>query len=423
MTTMATNPPPQGHVYAAFRHRGFSLFWCGALISNTGTWLGNLTVPYVLYQSTGRVVWVGVAVAAQFAPALLLSPLGGLLADSVDRRILLLWTQVSLGVVATMMWLQWALGWHSPLLLIALLTLFGVCNGINNPAWQSLISDLVPRQDVLSAVTLNSLQFNLARAIGPAIAGVLLASLGVTWAFFFNAVSFSVVVVALMCIRPHRTSLPKAERSSFLTQWGQALRYFLGNRPLVLAVVLCCLVGLAGNPIFSLTVVFAETIYATDAVGLGWLTAALGAGAMLYALTGLVGKSSAPSMSGRLLGGMVILGVGHLALAFFPHFAAGVVAALAIGAAFLAAMSTLNTVIQLLAPDGLRGRLLALRHMAFSASVAAGALLSGVAAEAWGVRETTLVLGVVFLVAAAVLVSAPRLSGLLNLGITRTVTP
>lgn len=419
MAMTAASPPPQGRLHAAFRHRGFALFWGAALVSNTGTWLGNLTVPYVLFQSTGRAEWVGIAVAAQFGPALLLSPFGGLLADSVDRRALLMWTQTGLGAVAALMWLQWSLGMHSPGLLIALLTLSGVCNGINNPAWQSLVNDLVPRGDVLSAVTLNSLQFNLARAIGPAIAGVLLAGLGASWAFFLNAVSFSVVVVALMFIRPHQRPRSGAKRSSFAAQWGQALRHFAASRPLVLAVGLCCLVGLAGNPIFSLTVVLAETVYDTDAVGLGWLTASLGAGALLFALAGLLGSRPPPSMARRLLVALVLLGLGHLALGLFPHFAVGVAAALAIGAAFLAAMSTLNTVIQLLAPDGLRGRLLALRHMAFSTSVAVGGLLSGVAAQAWGVLATTLVLGVVFVLAAAALAAAPRLVAVLNLNVPR----
>lgn len=414
MPTSAAGQSHQGHPFAALRHRGYALFWSGALISNTGTWLGNLTVPYVLYQSTGSAFWVGLAAAAQFGPALVLSPVGGLLADSVDRRLLLLWTQVCLGGVALAMWLQWSSGLHSPGLLIGLLTLSGVFNGINNPAWQSLVNDLVPRRDVLSAVTLNSLQFNLARAVGPALAGVLLATLGAAWAFFFNAASFAVVVVTLLFVRAQRGTPKRAAGMGFAAQWRQAGTYLANSRPLLLAVALCCVVGMLSNPIFSMTVVFAEDVYRTDAIGLGLLTAALGAGAVLYALAGLVRTRRPPSFGRRAVLGITALGIGHLLLGAVPAMEWGIVAAILIGAAFLAAMSTFNSVIQLLAPDQLRGRILAVRHMVFSTSVAAGTLLTGILADAAGIRTAFMLLGALLLLAALALACAPRTAALLD---------
>lgn len=415
METPTSGPPRQGHPFAALRHRSFALFFSGALISNTGTWLGNLTVPYVLYQSTGSAVWVGLAAAAQFGPALVLSPLGGLLADSMDRRLLLLWTQAALGGVAVAMWVQWAFGLHSPVLLIVLLTLFGVFNGVNNPAWQSLVNDLVPRRDVVSAVTLNSLQFNLARAVGPALAGVLLATLGAPWAFFFNAVSFAVVVVTLLLVRTNRAAAGRrVPRKSFVAQWRQAASHLASSRPLLLAVALCCLAGMLSNPIFSLTVVFAETVYFTDTVGLGLLTAALGAGSVLYALSGLLRTRRPPAFARRAVLGIAALGVGHVLLGVLPGLGWGLASAVVIGAAFLAAMSTFNSVIQLLAPDELRGRILAVRHMAFSTSVAAGSLAAGFLTDALGVQAACILLGAVLLFAAAVLICMPRMMALLN---------
>ena len=409
-----TGPAVQGHPFAALRHRGFALFWTGALLSNTGTWLGNLTVPYVLYQSTGSAFWVGLAAAAQFGPALVLSPLGGLLADSLDRRRLLLWTQMCMGAVAVAMWLQWSSGLHSPALLIALLTLSGVFNGLNNPAWQSLVNDLVPRGDVLSAVTLNSLQFNLARAVGPALAGVLLATLGATWAFFFNAVSFAVVVVSLLFVRAYRTMERPAHREGFVVQWRRAGAYLASSRPLLLAVALCCVVGMLSNPVFSMTVVFAETVYRTDTIGLGLLTAALGAGSVLYALAGLLPRRRPPSFARRAQVGITVLGIGHVLLGVVSGLGGGIIAAVLIGAAFLAAMSTFNSVIQLLAPDPLRGRILAARHMVFSTSVAAGSLLAGLLTDALGVRTAFLLLGGALLLAALVLACVPRVAALLD---------
>ncbi|RZI86332.1 MAG: MFS transporter, partial [Microbacterium sp.] len=300
MPSATSGPPPRGGMLDAFRHRGYTIFWLGALVSSTGTWLGNLTVPYVLFQQTESAVWIGLASVAQFGPAFLFAPLGGSLADSVDRRLLLLWSQLALGVVAVLMWLQWAAGLHIPLLLIGLLTVFGMINGINNPAWQSLVNDLVPRRDLMSAVTLNSLQFNIARAVGPAIAGVLLATLGASWAFFFNAVSFAVVVVTLLFVRTHASHAVRpgdgGSRGGFRAQWRAAVVYMAGSRAMILAVGLCCVLGVIGNPIFSLTVVFAEDVFRTDPIGLGLLTASLGVGAVLYAVVGAVTRARAASL-------------------------------------------------------------------------------------------------------------------------------
>lgn len=406
---------------SALRHRGYRIFWVGALISSTGTWLGNLTVPYVLYQQTQSAVWVGLAGAAQFGPSFLLAPLGGTLADTRDRRLLLLWTQLALGLVAVAMWVQWASGFHEPVLLIALLTLFGVFNGINNPAWQSLVNDLVPREDVMSAVTLNSLQFNLARAAGPAVGGVLLASLGATWAFFLNAVSFAVVVVCLLFVRQHASRVVKPAVGRFFAQWRDAGSYVRRSRGLLLAIVLCCLVGLFGNPIFNLMVVFAEDVFETDPVGLGLLTASLGAGAVLYAVV----SSMLPrgrSFGRRAALAVVALGVALVVIGVMPTIGPAIAAGAAVGAAFLAAFATLNTSIQLLAPDQLRGRVLAARHMVFSASIAVGVLAGGALTDAWGVQLTTIVFGAVLVLAVAVVRLLPgRGFRLLDVGATEPV--
>lgn len=395
-----------GGALGAFRHPGYRLFWSGALISSTGTWLGNLTVPYVLYQQTGSAIWVGWAAVAQFAPAFLLGPLGGTLADSHDRRRLLLATQGGLGIVAVLMWLQWAAGLHEPLLLIGLLVLFGILNGLNNPAWQSLVNDLVPREDLRSAVTFNSLQFNVARALGPAIAGVLIATLGATWAFFFNALSFLIVVIVLIWVRTHPSHRVEPVAAGFIEQWREALAELRTNRALVLAIALCCVVGLFGNPIFTLTVVFAEDVYDTGPIGLGLLTAALGVGAVLFALGGLLSRAAV--RGGDRVGiAILALGAALLLLAAMPTLVWGIVAALAVGAAFLASFAGLNTGIQLLAPDALRGRILAARHMVFSAAIALGVLLGGVCTDAWGVQAAMAVFGAILVVTVVLVVVLP----------------
>jgi len=414
MASVVEERPQRGGSLAAFQHRSYTIFWLGALISSTGTWLGNLTVPYVLYQATGSALWVGWAAAAQFAPAFLLAPLGGSLADTRDRRRLLMSTQGALGIIALLMWLQWASGLHEPLVLIGLLTLFGIFNGINNPAWQSLVNDLVPREHVQSAVTLNSLQFNMARAVGPAIAGLLLATLGATWAFFFNAVSFALVLVALLYVRQHRTRAIAFASGRFIRQWREALGFLWTSRPIALAILLCCVVGLFGNPIFNLTVVFAEEVFHTGPVGLGLLTACLGLGAVMYAVVTAFLRGQGQRVGRNTSVAIAALGATLIAMGVVPSLAGGMVVAAAVGAAFLASFANLNSAIQLLAPDQLRGRVLAFRHMVFSASLALGVVIGGALSDHWGVQVATITFGTI-LIATTLVVLAWRDRGFASL--------
>jgi len=413
MTTGA-NAPRRGGLLRALRHPGYRMFWVAALLSNTGTWLSNLAVPYVLYQTTGSAVWVGWAAVAQFAPALIFAPLGGTLADTHDRRLLLLWTQAGLAATGLFMWLAWAFGPQEPLVLVGLLTLFGILNGINNPAWQSLVNDLVPPAEIFSAVTLNSLQFNLARALGPMSAGALLATLGATWAFFLNAVSFVFVIAALLVVRAHPARCAPRAAAGFGRGWREAVGFIRGNPGIRITILLSVMLGLFGNPIFQLTAVFAEDVYAVGPVGLGLLTSALGVGSVLFAVAGALRR--VPSVTARsVAGGLVVLAVSLVAMGVAPTLPLGIVAAVAVGAGFLAAISGVNTALQLLAGDLMRGRVLAVRHMFYSAAISAGTVGQGIATDTWGVRWATIGAGVVLAVVVLMIGVWPRHSGFVAL--------
>mgnify|MGYP002622529528 CR=1 FL=1 len=377
-------------------------------VSNTGTWLSNLTVPYVLYQATHSAVWVAWAAVAQFAPGLIFAPLGGTLADRRDRRLLLLWAQIGLAVVGFLMWVHWAFGARQPVVLIGLLTLLGFLNGINNPAWQSLVNDLVPRPDVFSAVTLNSLQFNLARAFGPGVAGALLATLGPSWAFFLNAVSFLFVIGALLVVRPHATRQRPRVREH--PGWRDVFGVIRGNPGIQLTILVSVAIGLFANPIFQLTVVFAADVYVVGPVGLGLLTSALGVGSVLFAFAGALRR--ARSRLGRSVSrGLVVLAVSLVAMGIMPNLPLGIVAATAVGAGFLASISGVNTALQLLSGDLVRGRVLAIRHMFYSAAIPAGSMLQGIATDAWGVRWATIGAGTILAVVTVTIARWPGRRG------------
>ncbi len=389
-------PPPRGmrHAVRAFRHRDFAIFWTGALASNTGSWVQNLTVPYVLYQITESAFWVGAATFAQFIPAMALGPLAGSLADRFDRRHILMVTQSLMAVAALALWAAWAAELHQLGVILGLVTVSGVIAGINIPSWQTFVNDMVPREDLLSAVTLNSLQFNAARAFGPAIAGLVLEALGPSWAFFLNAASFGFVLVALLLVRvrvgPRATPLSGNVRAQF----GRALRYVQTQPGIVIGILVAVVVGALGNPIQQFTVVFAEDVFEVDALHLGLLNVGLGLGAVTAAPV-VSGWDQVVSRSTLVRIGLPAYGTAIVAFALAPTFWVAAACLVVVGAGFLVVISVTNTAVQIIVADRVRGRVLALRIMAFTGAYPVGALIQGTIADVVGPRPTVAGAGVV----------------------------
>lgn len=392
------------HTVRALRHRNYALFWCGALASNTGSWLSNLTIPYVLYQLTGSALWVGMVSVCQFLPGLLLGPVGGALADRHDRRRVVFLTQTGMAVAAFLMWAAWQRDLREPLVLLALVGFSGVFQGLNLPSWQSLVSDLVPREDLRSAVSLNSLQFNAARALGPAVAGAVLAALGPGWAFFLNGLSFFFVLVALSFIRgPAGTGRAAGPSPGVARQFTEAVRYIRGKPGILVSLLVSVLIGVLGNPVFQLTVVFAESVFRTGEMGLGLLNAALGVGAVLAAPL-VSGGLGGLSLSQTVRGGLVLYGVGLIAFALAPGYLFGLLSLVVVGGCFLAVVSGANSAVQLMVADHLRGRVMACRIMVTTASFPVGGLLQGHLTDLLGPRAALCGAGAAMLLLALLLI-------------------
>ncbi|MBK5222946.1 MAG: MFS transporter [Acidimicrobiia bacterium] len=400
--------PPQGlrHAVRAFKHRDYAIFWSGALASNTGTWVQNLTVPYVLYQLTDSAFWVGVATFAQFIPGMVLGPLGGSIADRFDRRRVLLATQALMAMVAFLLWAAWVADFRSLPVILGIVTLSGVIAGINIPSWQSFVNDMVPRDDLLSAVTLNSLQFNAARAIGPTIGGFLLANYGPSWAFLVNALSYVCVLLALLVVRTRPARRGSPLPGGVLSQFRRAVRYTRTQPGIVLGVAVAVLVGFLGNPVQQFTVIFAEDEFRVSAQALGFLNMALGVGAVASAPL-VSGWDQVISRASLVRIGLPIYGASIVAFALSPVYAVGLVALVGVGAGFLIVISTTNTAVQVIVADHVRGRVMALRIMAFTGSYPLGALIQGTIADRIGARPTVAGAGLL-IVAAGVYLAVLR---------------
>ncbi len=408
LTGVDDNPHGVKHGARAFRHRDFRLFFFGALASNSGTWLQNLTVPFVLFELTGRSLFVGLAGFTQFLPAFLLGPIGGSLADRLDRRRVLLIVQSLLAVTAFVLWGTWQAGWRSPAVILGLTALIGVLAGLMIPSWQAFVPSLVPRADLPSAITLNSTQFNASRAVGPALAGIILATAGPGLAFFLNGVSFVAVIAALLLVRARPTERRSGPVEGVAEGFRSALAYMRQRTGIVLGVTCAVLVGFFGNPVAQLTVVFAEEVYRAGPRVVGVLAAAVGTGAVLMAPALSTFDSRLPrSFVVRL--GLPIYALAVIGFGLAPTWPIGLVALLVVGAGFLAIVATTNTAVQLIVADHMRGRVMSIRIMGFTLAFPVGSLLQGALADVWGPQITVAAAGACLLVISLGLATRPAL--------------
>lgn len=390
----------------------FRSLWLATLASNLGTWLQSVGAAWLMTGLTPSPTLVALVQAATSLPMFLLALPAGALADVLDRRRLLLVSQGWMLLVATALGLLTLADVMTPGLLLGATFALGLGAAINQPAWQAIIPELVPREDLAPAVALGSVGFNLARAAGPALGGLLVATAGPAANFLLNAASFlGVIVVLYRWRRPAEQPVLPAERVLGAMRTG--LRY-VRHSPAVLAVVArgAAFVFCASS-LWALLPVVAREELGTGPAGYGLLLAALGAGAVAgaFALPHLRrGDSAEPVVSGAVL----VFAGGTLALAWvrdFPLLAAALVLA---GAAWMAALSSLNVAIQTLLPSWVRARALSVYMLAFFGGLAGGSALWGGLAERWGSPRalTVSAAGIVLALAATFRLRLPSGEGL-----------
>ncbi len=402
------------HAFRALRTRDFAIFWSASIASSSGTWLQNLAVPWVLYQLTGSALWVGLATACLSAPMVLASPAGGSLADSHDPRRVLMVTQTLLGLVAVAQCVNWVWGWREPGVVLAMVVVTGLLNGLNQPSWQSLVNRLVPREDLRSAVTLNSMQINAAKAIGPAAAGLVLATAGAWAAFAVNAVTYAAVLVGLLCMRSDTRGVPPTRRLTALRGLAGAARYTARHPGLRLALLCATLIGFLGYPVLTFTIVMAEEAWEVGSLGMGALNVALGAGAVAMGPL-LAGWEHLVSRSAMMRYGLPTYGLAIAGFGLAPSFELGLAILFVTGAAFFTVSNSGQTSAQMMVAERMRGRVLALKLMAFMVAASTGSALQGGIADLVGPRTTLVLAGSCMLVAGVALVALPARIGLARL--------
>ncbi|MGI9577525.1 MAG: MFS transporter, partial [Microthrixaceae bacterium] len=397
---------------SALRVVDYRRFWLAALVSNTGTWMQAAAIPYVVFEITGTAGSVGVTGLFQYLPFMIMGAVGGTLADRFPRRRLLLVTQVAMMISAGSLWALVASGRATVVGITLLAFLFGLLNGLAVPVWQSFVVELVPRDLLLNAVTLNSTQFNAARAAGPFLAGLVIATLGVEAAFAINALSFVAVIAVLLVIRSAGGARPgdgTQNAEGAIAGLGEAARHILAT-PAILA---CCISIIAvaglGSPLFNFLPVYGEEEFAVQGWQLGLLLGAGGIGSLLFAPAVLKVAPRLPR-AGLLAGFMGVYGLSVAAVGLSPGYAAAVAALLVFGGCYLGIASTINTTIQLVVHDHLRGKVIAIYLMCLTGALPLGLLGWGFMADAVGLRATTVGAGILLVLATVLLAGTGRFS-------------
>ena len=372
--------------FRALGYRNFQLFAGGQLISLIGTWMQNIAQAWLVYRLTGSSLLLGtVGFCSQF-PILVLGPVTGIVADRVNRHRIVIATQTAsmllAGILAGLTLTHRVQVWQ----VIALAALLGCVNAFDIPARQTFLMDMVGREQLMSAIAINSSMFNSARVIGPAIAGVLVAYIGEGWCFFANAVSYLAVIAGLLMMKLG----PLNREPTTASPWehiAEGFRFVRQTSPILAPLLMLAVVSLVAMPFTVLMPIFADRILHGGARGLGILMGATGAGAVLGALT-VASRTSIRGL-GRLIA-IAAAGFAMSLLAFSVSrwFWASVAMLVPVGYFMMLQMTCTNTLIQSLSPDRLRGRVMAVYSMMFMGMTPFGSFFAGAIAEKAGAPLT-----------------------------------
>jgi predicted MFS family arabinose efflux permease len=386
--------PPRGSealrrgMFASLSHRPYRRYWIGLFLSNVGTWMQSVAQGWLVLRLSDSAWLLGLVGFAGSIPTLLLSPLAGVAADRLDRRRLLLATQSTQMACALALASATFLGFVSVPLVASIAVVNGVANALTVPSHQSLFLDLVGREDLTNAIALNSMQFNLSRIVGPALAGIAIAALGEAACFALNAVSFVAILVPLSVMAP----LPRSRRRrrSAWIDLRSGLRFAHRHSLIPQLLALVAAVAVFGTPAVTMAPLFARRLLDVGPEGLGGMLSAVGLGAVATALLMASGGDF------RRKGAGVLLAATGFALSLFGFalsrsYGLSLACLALLGGSMTSTASLVNTLLQKSAPDRMRGRIVSLYAVAWLGLVPVGNLQAGAVAERFGASATLLV--------------------------------
>jgi predicted MFS family arabinose efflux permease len=370
--------PALKRIAVALTYRDFRVLWGGAFTSSIGTWMQKVAQAWLVLRLTDSPFYLGLDTFLGEAPILLLTMLGGVVADRYDRRRVLLlsqYIQMSTALtLAALVYFDVARIWH----ILALSSITGTAQAFGGPAYQSLMPTLVRKDEMPNAIALNSIQFHTARIIGPLAAGVALAAWGSAACFSLNALSFLAVIGSLLALR--HVHVPPATRRPVLEEWRGGLAYVQRTPEIRAFMFLAFCSSLLGQPVLTLLPVFVQRVFHQDAAGYSWMMAFSGAGSVAGALA-VAWLGRFPGMARTALSLQAVLGVLLVAFAVSRVLPLSYVLLFSGSIAMMMVNSMLSSLVQLTAPDEMRGRVISIYMMAFRGGMPLGAILAGSLAD------------------------------------------
>lgn len=384
-------------LFRALRNKNYRLFFYGQSLSLLGTWIQQVALSWLIYSVTNSPFLLGFVMFAGQLPTFLIAPFAGVLADRYDKRKIIIITQVVAMLQAILLAIFVLTNNINVTVLIILNILLGISNAFDIPTRQSFVIQMVEhKEDLPNAIALNSSIVNGSRLIGPAVAGILVASLGEGICFLINAISFVFVIISLLLMKVGKEEKADHGNVSILKELKEGFHYSFGFLPIKSVILLLAAVSLFGNPYLVLLPIFAKNILNGDATTLGYLNSAVGLGALGAALY-LASRKSTLGLGKIIATTTFIFALSLISFSFSKTFPLSVIILLFCGFGMMMQTAGSNTILQTLSSDDMRGRVMSFYTVAFRGMAPFGSLWAGTFADNFGAPATVLISGTVCL--------------------------
>lgn len=361
-------------VFKAFQYRDFRLLWFGACTSSIGTWMQIVAQSWLVLSLSGSAFLLGLDNFLAQVPILMFSLIGGVIADRIDRRRVLLasqYTQMACSFILTVLiLLGWVKVWH----ILGLSFVVGFAQAFGGPAYQALVPMLVEKEDLPNAIALNSIQFNLARVIGPMLGGIALTQLGAAWCFALNGVSFIAVIISLLLLGVK--FVPESTKESILTGVKQGISFIHHQGAMVSLIALAFLMTALAIPLITFLPVFAKDVFHRGPATFTILLSCSGAGSVVGALVvAAMGNIRKKGRTALLM--LLLLGAGIAGFSVSKSLVMSCLLLFLTGAALIAVFSMISSLVQLITANEMRGRVMSVYNVAFRGGMPLGSLVTG----------------------------------------------
>ncbi|HKW50826.1 MAG TPA: MFS transporter, partial [Candidatus Eisenbacteria bacterium] len=377
-----------GNTFRALRHRNYRLYWTGQLVSLIGTWMQSVAQGWLMHRLTSSALMLGLLGFMQFLPVLLLSLWAGVIVDSMDKRKLLLITQTAFLIQAALLATAVSTGVVKPWMVLALAFVFGTINALDLPVRQSIVVDLAGKDDLSNAIALNSTAFNTARVVGPAIAGILLATVGEAGCFWLNALSYVAVIASVSRMKLESRPGIRFDARRSVEAIAEGVRYAKSVRPLRNLLTLLGLTAGLGFQYMILLPVYVREILKVDAKAYGLLVSAFGLGSLISAAW-MTRNQDRWALRRNIFIGLFTAAIGMGTFAWSRTLPLSLAMGFLAGFGLILYVSTTNILIQISTEDQYRGRIMSLYTLMFVGTAPIGALVSGSIAQRFSAPVAT----------------------------------